>query len=328
MPRALCLTPRLVRASLCAALLAAASVAAPAHAVVSLLTIQYFAGYRQNSPAAPTVEVGCDVYWNLHVTDAADLTSVSLTRPGEDEPFDFLGTSGPGTEYSRVIGNFMTKVDAFSVIPAGDYTVAISGGTLGDQTATVTQPHESGNWPESIPAFTPATWTALQGMDPTNAITIEFNPMLPGPNTPNFVLGSVSVFDITAGVSRYQSAIFLEGASSVVIPASTLLPAHQHRIFLTFNSGESAATTAFGTVTPQIYFGYQTFADFTTGDGTPVCPADFNGDGDVNPDDLGDFINCFFSAPPCELADFNADGDVNPDDLGDYINVFFGAPCP
>lgn len=53
------------------------------------------------------------------------------------------------------------------------------------------------------------------------------------------------------------------------------------------------------------------------------CAADFNGDGDLNGDDLADYINCFFSVPPCGGADFNADGDINADDLGDYINVFF-----
>lgn len=55
----------------------------------------------------------------------------------------------------------------------------------------------------------------------------------------------------------------------------------------------------------------------------PACAADFNGDGDLNPDDLGDYINCYFAVPPCAEADFNGDGDTNPDDLGDYINAYF-----
>ncbi|MGD9690715.1 MAG: hypothetical protein AB7K52_13610 [Phycisphaerales bacterium] len=59
----------------------------------------------------------------------------------------------------------------------------------------------------------------------------------------------------------------------------------------------------------------------------PACPADFNQDGNVDPDDLGDFINCFFSIPACDGADFNQDGNVDPDDLGDFINTFFGPPC-
>ncbi len=30
-----------------------------------------------------------------------------------------------------------------------------------------------------------------------------------------------------------------------------------------------------------------------------LCLVDFNCDGTINPDDLGDFINCYFLSPPC-----------------------------
>ncbi len=62
---------------------------------------------------------------------------------------------------------------------------------------------------------------------------------------------------------------------------------------------------------------------------TPVaaCPTDFNGDGNVDPDDLSDFIACFFEAPPCSRADLNGDGNADPDDLSDYIGLFFGPAC-
>lgn len=54
-----------------------------------------------------------------------------------------------------------------------------------------------------------------------------------------------------------------------------------------------------------------------------ACAADFNADGDLNADDLADYINCYFSVPPCDAAEFNRDGDINADDLGDYINAYF-----
>ena len=54
-----------------------------------------------------------------------------------------------------------------------------------------------------------------------------------------------------------------------------------------------------------------------------VDPRDFNGDGEVNPDDLSDYINAYFSQPPGPGADINGDGEVNPDDLSDYINLYF-----
>jgi len=54
-----------------------------------------------------------------------------------------------------------------------------------------------------------------------------------------------------------------------------------------------------------------------------ACPADFNADGTLDPDDLADYISAFFSQPPAQSADFNGDGAVDPDDLADYINAYF-----
>ena len=56
--------------------------------------------------------------------------------------------------------------------------------------------------------------------------------------------------------------------------------------------------------------------------GGQCCPIDFNHDGDVNPDDLGDFITCYFQ-DGCAAADFNHDGNFDPDDLGDFITAYF-----
>ena len=82
-------------------------------------------------------------------------------------------------------------------------------------------------------------------------------------------------------------------------------------------------------------------AEFATG-GTPVtantavtlvpgiapdpcntCRPDFNGDGNLDPDDLADYIGAFFSSPPLDGSDFNGDGLTDPDDLADYISEFF-----
>ena len=62
---------------------------------------------------------------------------------------------------------------------------------------------------------------------------------------------------------------------------------------------------------------------FTVNQPPAPCPADLNGDGEVNPDDLSDYITCYFESPPCPNADFSGDGEVNPDDLSDAINAYF-----
>ncbi|MBL8757311.1 MAG: hypothetical protein JNK35_02635 [Phycisphaerae bacterium] len=64
--------------------------------------------------------------------------------------------------------------------------------------------------------------------------------------------------------------------------------------------------------------------DFATIDFTTPCAADYNGDGNLDPDDLSDYIACYFSLPPCDRADFSSDGNVDPDDLSDFIAAYFG----
>ncbi|MGE0302279.1 MAG: hypothetical protein AB7Q91_06120 [Phycisphaerales bacterium] len=60
-------------------------------------------------------------------------------------------------------------------------------------------------------------------------------------------------------------------------------------------------------------------ADVTVG-----CVTDFNADGTVNADDLGDFIGAFFFVLPRDpRCDVNADGYLDADDLGAFLNVFF-----
>ncbi len=55
----------------------------------------------------------------------------------------------------------------------------------------------------------------------------------------------------------------------------------------------------------------------------PACRADFNGDGTLDPDDLSDYITCYFAIPACAAADFSGDGGVDPDDLSDVITAYF-----
>ena len=55
----------------------------------------------------------------------------------------------------------------------------------------------------------------------------------------------------------------------------------------------------------------------------PSCPSDFNLNGELDPDDLADYIGAFFAVPAATTADFNTDGAIDPDDLADFIGSYF-----
>jgi len=74
--------------------------------------------------------------------------------------------------------------------------------------------------------------------------------------------------------------------------------------------------------------GFTLWLDRVGFDGPSGCPLDWNGDGNLDPDDLADYIGGYFSQPPDPRSDLNGDGSIDPDDLADYIGGYFsGAGC-
>lgn len=59
--------------------------------------------------------------------------------------------------------------------------------------------------------------------------------------------------------------------------------------------------------------------------GTPPCPADFDGDRQVDGADLGELLGQWGACARCP-ADFNGDDQVDGDDLGGLLGAW--GPCP
>ncbi len=132
-------------------------------------------------------------------------------------------------------------------------------------------------------------------------------------------LGGTAAFSVTAtgsGPFAYRwrkdsvaiNAISNPSAATATLTLANVGPAD-------IGSYDCFVTNACGSVTSDA-------ATLTVG-GPNCCPADFNGDGVLNADDLGDFITGYFNEPPDPRADFNGDGVINADDLGDFITAYF-----
>ena len=105
------------------------------------------------------------------------------------------------------------------------------------------------------------------------------------------------------------------------------LPALGQGLTVLTTSGVSSLTGTFATISSAdlwsiTYLGNAVVIVFN-GEGPPICRPDFDGNGFLDPDDLADYVSCFFSQPPCAAADFSGDGLVDPDDLADFIGAFF-----
>jgi hypothetical protein len=117
---------------------------------------------------------------------------------------------------------------------------------------------------------------------------------------------------ITHGVNHWRNNVINQAALTAAGVTNT---ANMRVRFVASDVGTASVVEA----------GVDAFKVFATPIVTP-CPADFDGSGTVDPDDLADFISCYFN-PPCAGADFDGSGIVNPDDLADFIAAYF-TPCP
>lgn len=137
---------------------------------------------------------------------------------------------------------------------------------------------------------------------------------------------------ILSGFSRYSYALTIDGVDTTLsnLPGVGAAHAGTPGGFWTIGNGPAwaPADAAFNGLIDEVAIYCASLAPATIADHTAnfdinPCLADFNADGGLDPDDLGDFINCYFALPPCPLADFNQDGSTDPDDLGDFINEYF-----
>ncbi len=124
----------------------------------------------------------------------------------------------------------------------------------------------------------------------TNRIELRYGEIDDRSSGPFGLPGDVT--DVTVGLKD------LQGFSTLQIPSASLFPPSPQSFSLTPVSTPGACSN------------------------TPCLP-DFNNDGVLNADDLGDFITGYFDNPADPRADFNADGVINADDLSDYITSFF-----
>jgi len=134
----------------------------------------------------------------------------------------------------------------------------------------------------------------------------------PAPGSPGFSnfsmlvseysAGQVTVFDLDSNGDPIVSSrrVFITGL--IGAEGANIDPVTGDYLFSTFGGGNQVVVV--------------------TGFARPCAP-DFNADGNLDPDDLSDYIACYFEMPPCPRADYNSDFNTDPDDLSDYIADFF-----
>ncbi len=243
----------------------------------------------QPANVAPSANAGSDQL--INDADGAGSKPVTLNGSASTDPdgtiVNYRWTEGP------------------VVLADGAASSAIVNLTTGPHTVTLTVTDSAGaTGTDTVTITVNARPTANAGPD---QILIDTDLSGSEPVTLN---GSASTDDgQIANYAWTEGALTLASGPSATALVPLGVGPHTLTLTVTDNNGLTATDTVVITVEA----------------GPPVgCPADFNADSVVDPDDLSDYIGCFFATPPCPQADFNADGNADPDDLSDFIAAFFG----
>jgi hypothetical protein len=158
--------------------------------------------------------------------------------------------------------NYGSLAEMNAVVPPNSVgTFAISGGTLGTQTANVYGPAVD-LFPEEIPYLTGNSYDLLQGMDPSKPLTLTVNGFQ--------AIDGVDYSQSYASIYRVSDGYAFGGISGdntqteAVIPANTLQPNTTYDFVLTYLSRLSTPNAGFDGATAEIGFGKQTHVIFTT----------------------------------------------------------------
>jgi len=223
-----------------------------------LVSVEYFRNieYSQTSGAPPSAVTGTFVNFGAFTQNASDFQTMNVQYPGPGSP-TFLTLSGTTWAYSSPVLADKAAMDA--AYPTGAYSFNAIGVIL--QSATINYTADA--YSAAIPAFTAATFLALQGMDPSTAFTFNFNAF-----TPNASATSAATFLTVFGTPF--SVGLSNSATSAVMAANTLLPNTTYTVQLDFSDRIGGISNP---VPTTLAFDRRTDITFTTGAiGTPGVP--------------------------------------------------------
>ena len=238
------------------------SVLAPgAHAgTISFYDLFKTIAYDQTSNAQPTTPAGYFGTVGVTSTSPTDFTAAEVTSVSPLSPMMLSGSAG-NFIFSTPFVASKTSLD--NDLPNGTvYSYDISGGTLGTQSATLSTP-ASDAYSATVPFLTNNGFTALQGVNAGDAITLDWNSYATptGVNTPLIFVGISQVSDGSLAFGTSGNNLL----TSATVAPNTLQPGTQYDLDLVYSARIVTENAGFGTGTSFASYDVRTDLLFTTG---------------------------------------------------------------
>lgn len=249
-----------MKKSICCAAFAASALFVPLQmnaGNINVVDVYKNIAYTQSSGAAPTTPSGFFADVELQSVNNGDFDSVSVADPGPVAPFNLPQVSPNFFSYGP---GFASQAAMDTAVPTGQYDFTASNSATSD-TETATLNYTGDAFASAIPALQAATFNALNGLDPSMAITINFNSFSVNPNASQaftfFTIGNASGSALNAG--------FLNPSTTQIVLAANTLQANTTYTFeLDFSNRQNGFDQASGAFT-VVGSDVRTDGTFTTG---------------------------------------------------------------
>lgn len=138
-----------------------------------------------------------------------------------------------------------------SDFPAGSYTIS-AGNVSGTQSGTIAY-GGTAFYTSTIPALTGNTYSSMQGMNASNAFTLDVNSFTPNSNTtPGSAWTFFTVYLASTGAAVWSDDFLSPTTTSLMIPAGTLLAGTNYDFELNFDN-RLDGTDINGLATQQLF---------------------------------------------------------------------------
>ncbi len=237
---------------------------APAQGAIKYFRLFKSTSSQQTANAQPVTP---DVAWaNLDIfsDNASDLNSATVTAASPLSPIS-LSLAGPGYAPPYSAFTFSTSYATVNSLTTNypnstAYQFAISGGVLGNQSASLTTP--ASNLFPVIPYFNGSTFSQSQGMNSSLPFTFAWNGFSVG-NGINLELAYFTISRISDGQVAFNT-VKGNGASSVTILAGTLQPNTAYNATLIYDARIEGSNAGFNGATSEVAFDQRVNLAFTT----------------------------------------------------------------
>jgi hypothetical protein len=185
-----------------------------------------------------------------------------MTYPGPGSP-QALTQQSP-TRFNFQTGAFANQAAMDAAYPKGTYSFTATGAT----TDTTSFQYSADDYPGAQPFLTGTSYSDLQGMNASQAITLGFSPFVAG-STANQSTIFLTIFDLTTNTYAFIGNGLPHTTTSFTLPANTLAAGHSFIYELDYSNRDFVPAPG-SIFAAQLGFDVRTQGDFSTAVATPL----------------------------------------------------------